>query len=85
MTPSKVNDQTDQNYIKGQGYNEDFQRCEFCNVPIYRNPCCDERSSTIFKGKGKMLCTKCAAILSNMPEEQALRALNNASETYPNQ
>jgi len=72
----------DQSYIKGHGQDEQYERCEFCNVPIFRNPCSDERSSGIFKGKGKNLCNKCAALIEKMPDEQALQALNNAFEIY---
>jgi Zn-finger protein len=72
----------DQSSMKGHGHEEKYQRCEFCNVPIFRNPCSDERSGGVFKGKGKMLCNKCAATLAKMPAEQALQALDNAFETY---
>jgi len=72
----------DQSNSKGHGQPEQHQRCELCNVPIFRNPCCDERNSGELKGKGKMLCNKCAATLAKIPTEQALQALNNASETY---
>jgi hypothetical protein len=82
MDPSKSRNMNDQNYQIGHGQYEQYKRCEFCNVPIFRNPCSDARSSGVFKGKGKMLCNKCAAILANIPDEQALQALNNASETY---
>lgn len=71
-----------QGYIKGHGEYEQFQRCELCNVPIFRNPCSDERSSGVFKGKGKILCNKCAAVIEKMPTEQACQALYNAYETY---
>lgn len=83
MDTPKFRNMNDQGYRKGHGQYEQFQRCEFCNVPIFRNPCSDARSSGVFKGKGKMLCNKCAVILANIPAEQALQALNNASETYP--
>ena len=73
----------DQSYQKGHGEYEEYQRCEFCNVPIFQNPCSDARSDGVFKGKGKILCNKCAATLAKIPTEQALQALNNASETYP--
>lgn len=79
LKAKQVNDQSNQ---KGHGQFEQYQRCEFCNVPIFRNPCSDERSSNVFKGKGKMLCNKCVATLAKMPTEQALQALNNAFETY---
>jgi len=71
-----------QSYVKGHGQDEQYQRCEFCNVPIFRNPCSDERSSDVLNGKGKILCNKCAAIIDKMPAEQALQALNNSYETY---
>jgi len=83
MKFSKLTPTNDQSNQKGHGEHEQYQRCEFCNVPIFRNPCCDERSSGVFKGKGKMLCNKCAGILAKIPTEQALQALDNASETYP--
>lgn len=83
MRPSNLRPMNDQSNLKGHGQYEQHQRCEFCNVPIFRNPCQDVRSSGIFKGKGKMLCNKCAVILAKIPAEQALQALNNASETYP--
>ena len=76
---SLMNDQSNQ---KGHGHYEQYQRCELCNVPIFRNPCRDARSSGVLKGKGKILCNKCAATLAKIPTEQALQALNNASETY---
>ena len=83
MKPPKLKHMNDQSNLKGHGMYEQYQRCEFCNVPIFRNPCRDVRSSGVFKGKGKMLCNKCAQVLAKMPTEQALQALNNASETYP--
>jgi uncharacterized protein with PIN domain len=82
MKLSKLGLVNDQSSRKGHGQNEQFQRCELCNVPIFRNPCRDVRSSGVFKGKGEMLCNKCAETLSKIPAEQALQALNNASETY---
>lgn len=82
MKISRTGYKNEQSYQKGHGQYEEYQRCEFCNVPIFRNPCSDERSEDIFKGRGKILCNKCAAILEKMPAEQALQALNNASETY---
>lgn len=72
----------DQSNIKGHGQYEEHQRCEFCNVPIFRNPCSDARSSGELKGKGKVLCNKCAALLEKIPTEQAIQALDNASKTY---
>lgn len=78
-------DLNDQSHQKGHGQYEAYQRCDLCNVPVFRNPCSDARSSNVFNGKGKLLCNKCAEILSNMPNEQALKALDNASETYPKQ
>ena len=78
-----LRDMNDQSGEKGHGTNEQHQRCELCNVPIFRNPCRDVRSKDVFRGKGKILCNKCAAILAKMPEEQALQALNNALATYP--
>jgi len=83
MKDSRSKHINDQSYQKGHGQHEQYQRCEFCNVPIFRNPCSDVRSSDVFKGKGKILCNKCAALLAKMPKEQALQALNNASKTYP--
>ena len=82
MKPSGLKPMNDQSNHKGHGQYEQHQRCEFCNVPIFRNPCHDARSSGVFKGKGKILCNKCAAILANIPTEQAIQALDNASETY---
>ena len=73
----------DQNNQKGHGQYEKYQRCELCNVPVFHSPCSDERSSIASKGKGKILCNKCAATLAKFPAEQALHALDNASETYP--
>ncbi len=82
MKPSKSGIINDQSSQKGHGQKEQYQRCELCNVPIFRNPCRDVRSSSVFKGKGEMLCNKCADTLAKIPTEQALQALNNASETY---
>lgn len=73
----------DQGYQKGHDQHEEHQRCELCNVPIFRNPCSDVRSRDVFRGKGKILCNKCAATIAKMPAEQALQALDNASKTYP--
>jgi hypothetical protein len=72
----------DQSSTSTHGKYEKHQRCELCNVPIFRNPCSDTRSSDVFHGKGSVLCNKCASLLKNMPSEQALQALNNAIETY---
>jgi len=80
IKPRQLNDQSN---LKGHGQPEEYQRCEFCNVPVFRNPCSDARSSGALKGKGKVLCNKCAAIIGKMPAEQANQALNNALETYP--
>lgn len=63
------------------GY-EQYQRCELCNVPIYHNPRRDIRCFGVFKGKGKILCNKCAVLLAKLPAQQALQALNNATEIY---
>jgi hypothetical protein len=82
MKLSRVKHTNDQSNQKGHGQYEQHQRCEFCNVPIFRNPCRDVRSSGVFKGKGKLLCNKCATTLEKIPAEQALQALINASETY---
>jgi len=82
MGSSKLRHINDQSNHKGHGQYEHFQRCELCNVPIFRNPCSDVRSSSVLKGKGKILCNKCAATLDKIPAEQAVQALNNASETY---
>ena len=78
----KLKNMNDQSSEKGHGLHEKYKRCELCNVPIFRNPCRDERSDSVFNGKGTMLCNKCAATLTKMPAEQALQALENASETY---
>ena len=72
----------DQGSEKGHGVHEQHHRCELCNVPIYQNPCRDLRSKDVFKGKGKILCNKCAASIAKMPAEQAIQALGNASQTY---
>lgn len=81
MKQKKFRACNDQSYRKGHP-DEEFQRCELCNVPIFRNACSDERSHSAFQGKGKILCNKCAALIGNMPDEQALQALKNAYETY---
>jgi hypothetical protein len=72
----------DQSSTSTHGNYEKHQRCELCNVPIFRNPRSDIRSSDVFHGKGSVLCNKCASLLKNMPSEQAIQALNNAFETY---
>ncbi len=72
----------DQSSTSTNGKYEKHQRCELCNVPIFRNPCSDIRSSDVFQGKGSVLCNKCASLLKSMPTEQAIQALNNALETY---
>ncbi len=72
----------DQSSTTSHGRYEKHQRCELCNVPIFRNPCSDIRSSSVFHGKGNVLCNKCASILKTMPSEQAIQALNNAFEIY---
>lgn len=82
MKPLRLRNMNDQSSERGHGADEQHQRCELCNVPIFRNPLHDERSNTLFKGKGKLLCNKCAALLAKMPAEQALQALENASRTY---
>jgi uncharacterized protein with PIN domain len=82
MKPPKYRPMNDQSNHKGHGQFEQHQRCELCNVPIFRNPCSDVRSSGVFKGKGKVLCNKCAVTLAKIPTEQALQALDNAIETY---
>jgi hypothetical protein len=82
MKPSKFGYRNDRKNYKGYDLIEQHQRCEFCNVPIFQNSCSDSRSSDVFKGKGKILCSKCAEIIAKIPAEQALQALNNASETY---
>lgn len=82
MMLSKLRHMNDQSNQKGHGQYEQYQRCELCNVPIFHNPCSDVRSSGAFKGKGKILCNKCAATLAKIPAEQAFQALNNASEIY---
>jgi hypothetical protein len=82
MRPSRLKHMNDQSNLKGHGSFEQHQRCNLCNVPIFRNPCSDVRSNGVFKGKGKVLCNKCAITLAKIPAEQALQALNNAEETY---
>lgn len=82
MKPPRLRNMNDQSSEKGHGVHEQHQRCELCNVPIFRNPLRDERCSTHFKGKGKLLCNKCAALLAKMPAEQAIQALDNAARTY---
>ena len=72
----------DQSSTSTHGKYEKHKRCELCNVPIFRNPCSDIRSSGVFQGKGSVLCNKCASILKNMPTEQAVQALDNALEIY---
>jgi superfamily II helicase len=79
----KLRSMNDESSEIGQSQQEHHQRCELCNVPIHNSPCRDLRSRDVFKGKGKMLCNKCAATIAKMPAEQALQALRNASETYP--
>ncbi len=83
MKSNKPRQLNDQSNLRGHGQHEEYQRCELCNVPVFRNPCCDVRSSGVFQGKGKILCNKCAAVLEKIPAEQAIQALNNAAETYP--
>ncbi len=82
MKFSRLKRINDQSYLKGYGKYQQYQRCELCNVPIFRNPCSDPRCSGVFEGKGKILCNKCAAIIEKMPAEQALQALSNAYEIY---
>jgi hypothetical protein len=72
----------DQSSNATHGKYEKHQRCDLCNVPIFKNPCSDIRSSGIFRGKGSVLCNKCASLLKNMPSEQAIQALDNAFNTY---
>jgi hypothetical protein len=72
----------DQSNLKGHGHYERRQRCELCNAPIFRNPRRDIRSLSVFKGKGKILCNQCAVMLTKLPAEQAIQALNNASMTH---
>lgn len=72
----------DQSSRTNHGQYEQHQRCDLCNVPIFRNPCSDIRSSDVFHGKGSVLCNKCAVILQNMPTEQAIQALDNAFKMY---
>lgn len=72
----------DQNSTATHGKYEKHQRCELCNVPIFRNPYSDIRSSGVLYGKGSVLCNKCASLLKSMPAEQAIQALDNAFETY---
>jgi hypothetical protein len=72
----------DQSSTETHGKYEKHQRCDLCNVPIFRNPCNDIRSSDVFQGKGSVLCNKCESLLKNMPTEQAIQALNNSFETY---
>ena len=82
MVFNKVGQKNDQSNSKGHGQYEQYQRCELCNVPVFRNPRRDVRSLGVFKGKGKILCNKCAVTLAKLPAEQALQALDNALETY---
>jgi len=79
----KLRNMNDQSSEEGYGQHEQHQRCELCNVPIFSNACCDARSRDVFRGKGKLLCNKCAATLARMPAEQALQTLGNASKTRP--
>lgn len=74
-----MNDQSSQ---MTHGQYEKHQRCDLCNVPIYRNPRSDKRSSGAFEGKGNVLCNKCATLLEKMPTEQAIQSLKNAFEIY---
>jgi len=83
MKLSRLKHMNDQGYQKGHGQDEEYERCELCNVPIFQNPYSDVRSRDVFRGKGKILCKKCAATIAKMPAEQALQALDNASKTYP--
>ena len=82
MNPPKTGSLNDQSNLKGNGQFEQHQRCDLCNVPIFRNPCADDRSSGVLKGKGKVLCNKCAVTLAKIPAEQAIQALDNAAYTY---
>ncbi len=82
MKPSEIINKNDQGNQKGHGQYQEYKRCELCNVPIFRNPCQDERSTGVFRGKGKILCNKCVATLAKIPTKQALQALDNASEIY---
>jgi len=82
MTSKPVQAKNDQGNKKGHGIFEKYERCELCNVPVFQNPCHDVRSLSIFKGKGRVLCNKCAATLAKLPAKQALQALNNAAEIY---
>ncbi|MHC1684206.1 MAG: hypothetical protein AB6733_14820 [Clostridiaceae bacterium] len=72
----------DQSSTVTHGKYDVHQRCELCNVPIFRNPRSDIRSSSVLNGKGTVLCNKCASLLENMPTEQAIQALDNASKMY---
>lgn len=72
----------DQSSRTNHGEYEQHQRCNLCNVPIFRNPCSDIRSNTELNGKGNVLCNKCAAKLEKMPAKQANQALDNALKTY---
>lgn len=74
----------DQSSRMNRGEYQQHQRCNLCNVPIFQNPCNDERSGSVLNGKGTVLCNKCAAKLRAMPTEQANQALDNASKTYFN-
>lgn len=82
MKPTKIGNMNDQSNRKGNGQFEQHQRCDLCNVPIFRNPCTDVRSSSALKGRGKVLCNKCALTLAKIPAEQAIQALENAADTY---
>jgi uncharacterized protein with PIN domain len=82
MRSSRLGNMNDQSNFKGNGQFEQHQRCDLCNVPIFRNPCSDVRSSGALKGRGKVLCNKCAITLAKIPAEQAIQALDNATDTY---
>ena len=82
MKTPKIKIVNDQSNRTGHGQHEKHQRCDLCNVPIFRNPCSDARSETVLKGKGSVLCNKCAITLEKIPTEQALQALENSSKTY---
>lgn len=73
-----LNDQSSQTT---HGQYQQYQRCDLCNVPIYRNPCSDIRNSGAFQGKGGAV-TSALTKLQDMPTEQAIQALNNAYEIY---
>ena len=66
---------------KSLGSYQQPHHCELCHTEISGKIFRDVRSSGALRGRGKNLCSKCFGVLLNMPAEQALEALNKASET----